>query len=504
MSLALILLALACVSDDVTIPQAREPSTGYECLSLYAIGGVVGDSMWATGIDNGAGVLEQRVLQKDLVVLGQVLDVDTKVVPIDSVRSRLLHPSMYEGFEHTLLVEVDLGILEYLKGEGPNRITAVVEGQSVFNTKEEGDCAKTVFTQKFGRLIESDQGIAFLAATGDPNSYHLGYADENFGETWVDHSTWLGGENGGFYDRNREEWIGLDEVRQRVSSVIEEYDRVDDQRWQSCVYSKYFYQGRDPWAYWGVGRAYEDYRDHDIIFNGERVPVPAGTMVWNYPHHNDYRTKFDMRLDGEDAHSFEVLYQSDYERTVNEWRAASGGTGHHLAIWYLPPEGRSEQWRETVSAHVISAIEDLAEGEYQFNLHVEDRSEDFVDCGQEHPEPSKFRVIVDVDRPTVPPAPSNVEVLDDPEGWTIGWDPVDGVTYSWIYVYRLDGDGEKIRAYLGAEVEDSRYRIKFAETKGCGDVIYVEIWPEGDGKTYLKDVGENSEPIELRTGPCVP
>ena len=300
MSVALLLLALACGSDDV-IPQGPEQSTGYECLSRYDIRNVAGDSTWATEIDNGAGVLEQRVLQGDLVVLGQVLDVDPKVVPIDSVKSKLLHPSIYEGFEHTLLIEVDLRVREYLKGEGPNRITAVVEGQSVFNTKEEGDCAKTVFTQEFGRLIESDQGIAFLAATGDPNFYHLGYADENFAETWVDHSTWLAGEHGRFYDRNRDEWIGLDEVRRRVSSVIEEYDRSDDQRWQSCVYNKYFYKGRDPWAYWGVGRSYQDYRDHDIIFNGERVPVRAGAIVWSYAGYNGNRSELHMRLGGQEC-----------------------------------------------------------------------------------------------------------------------------------------------------------------------------------------------------------
>ena len=67
-----------------------------------------------------------------------------------------------------------------------------------------------------------------------------------------------------------------------------------------------------------------------------------------------------------------------------------------------------------------------------------------------------------------------------------------------------DGDGEKIRAYLGADTEDSRYRIRLAEMEGCGDVIYVEIWPKGDGETYLNNFGENSERIELRTGPCVP
>ena len=110
MSVVLIVPALACGSD-----------ASYECLSRYEIRQVAGDSTWATEIDDGSGVLEQRVLESELVVLGQVLDVDSKVVPIDSVRSRLLHPSIYEGFEYTLLIEVDLRVREYLKGEGPSR-----------------------------------------------------------------------------------------------------------------------------------------------------------------------------------------------------------------------------------------------------------------------------------------------------------------------------------------------------------------------------------------------
>ena len=461
--------------------------------------------MWVSGTDDGVGTLEQRVLQNDLVVLAQVLDVDLEVVQIGGVESRLKDPSIYEGFEYTLLVEVDLRVLEYLEGEGPNGITAVVESQSVFDTREGEDCARRVFAQEFGRLIDSYQGIAFLVATGDPNFYHLGYAYENFAETWVDHSsTWLAGEDGRFYDRNRDEWIGLSEVRQRVSGVIEEFNRSDDEKWQSCVYYKYFNKGRDPWGYRGVRWSYKDYRDHDIIFNGERVPVPAGTMVWNYSDYHGYRSEFHMRLEGEDADLFEVAYHSEYEHTVNEWRAVSGGSGFHLAIWHMPSKGRSEQWRETVSGHVITAVEDLMEGEYKFNLHVEDRSEDFVDCGQDDRGPSKYRIIVDADRPTTPPAPANVQVQQDAEGWTIDWDPVGGVDYYWVYVYRLDGDGEKIRAYLGADTKDSRHRIRLADMNGCGDVVYMEIWPKGDGAAYLNDFGEYSEPIQMRTEPCVP
>jgi len=463
---------------------------------------VTGDPTSTAATDYGEGVLEQRVLQKDLVVLGQVKSVDLRVVPIASVKSRLQLHSDYERYENTLLVEVDLRVQEYLKGEGPNDITAIVEGQYVFNTKEEEDCAKTVFTQEFGQLIDSDYGIGFLAVTDDPKSYHMGRARQNFKAGHLGHRTWLPGQDGGFYDSNRNELITLAKMRQRVASVLEEYNRNDDEKWRDCVYYKYFDKGRDPWAYRGIQPAYQDYRDHSIIFNGERVPVTAGTMVWNYPDPNGYRSELHMRLSGEDADLFEVLYHSNYELKFNQWRATSGGKGIHLAIWYVHPERIAEQWTQTVSAHVINSVEELAEGEYQFNLHVEDQSGDFVDCGQEELDPSKFTVIVDADRPTVPPAPANVEILEGTEGWTIGWDSIDGVDYTEVYAYRLNEDGEEIRVYLGDDTEDSRYSIRFDEMNGCGDLVYVEIWPSGDGETYLNDYGERSERIELRTEPC--
>ena len=498
MPVALLLLSLACGSDDFD-----HRSASRECLNHYEIGVVSGDSHTTIPTDNGAGVLEQRVLDKDIVVQAQVLDVDLEVVSIDSVESRLLNPSNYEGFKNTLLIEVDLQVLEYLKGEGPNRITAFVEGQRAFNTRDEGNCARSAFAAKHGRLIESERGIAFLDTTDDSDFYHLGYADQHFVDRWEKHSTWLPGEDERFYDKKSYEWLTLVEVSQRVSSVLEEYNRSDDERWRGCVYGKYFSKGRDPWAYRGFQPPYEDYRDHDIIFNGEQAPVPAGTMVWNYPDRGGYRSELHMSLEGEDAHLFEVAYHSEYKRTSNEWRAASGAPGgFRLAIWYTPPKGRDEQWRQTVPGHVITAVENLAEGEYKFNLHVEDRSENFVDCGQEDFGPSNFTVIVDSDRPTTPPAPANVQVQQDPEGWTIGWEPADGVDHYWVEVYRLEEGEEDFDGSLSDSTELLQHYIRFADMKGCGDVINIEILPKGDGTTYLNAFGETSDPIQLRTEPC--
>ena len=333
-----------------------------ECLDRYDIRYVGGASVWVSpSPEIGSGVLEQRVLQNDLIVLGEVLGVDTKVVTVDSVKSKLSRPSIYEGFERTLVIEVHLRVDEYLKGGGPDEITALIEGQSVFNTEEEGACAKTAYPQGYGRLIESQQGIALMTYTGVGGVYNLGYADAIIAGSQRDHSTWLVGEDGRFYDATREEWIGIGEARERVSSVVEEYGSRDDQRWRNCVSYKYESRGRDPWRYRGTEWLYEYYRDHDINFDGERAPVRAGDTVWSYSDYEGYLSEFRLWLGGRDADLFEVSYHSEFEKIANEWRAASGGIGHRLAIWYVHPQPFVEQWRQTVSGYVIKAVEDLAE-----------------------------------------------------------------------------------------------------------------------------------------------
>ncbi len=490
--------------DDAPVTAKSEGRSSDDgCLDRYDIRSVGGGTVWMSpSPDIGEGVLEQRVLENDVVVVGQVLRVNPEVVTVDSVKSKFLKPSIYEGFQRTLIVEVHVLVSEYLKGNGPGEITAVVEGQSVFNTEEEGVCASAVFEHKYGRLIETGPAIAFLTATRHPGSYNLGYADEIIAGSQWDHGTWLVGEHGMFYDATRDRWIGLDEARQKVSSVVEEHDRRDDQRWRDCVYYKYRNKGRDPWRYRGGPITDDDNRDHDIIFNGERVPVDAGTTIWSYADYYGLTSESRLWLRGTDAGLFEVAYHSRYEITHNEWRAASGGDDQRLAIWHLAPEGSVEKWQQTVSGFVITAVEDLPEGVYEFYLFVEDQSEDHVDCGQAHPEPNRFRVFVDGDKATVPPAPTNVEIFDDAEGWTIVWDPEDGVDDYYVYVYRLEDDGEERGAYLGDETEDPGYRIRFDELNGCDDLIYVRITPEGDGETYLKDFGASAGPIELRTDPC--
>ena len=319
--LLLPLFLLAC--GDANSNSGMTDQSSKECLNRYEISSGFRVLPLPTGGDNyrGAGVLEQHVLQNELVIRAELLDVELTVVEIDSIQFELKgRPYAYESYKYTLLNEVNLRVHEYLKGEGPNIIPAVVESQTSFKTQEARDCAKEVFAEEFGNLFESREGIALLKPTSDSNLYHLGLARENFNGENGHHSTWLPSKDGNFYNRSKDEWISLAEVRQRAFSVLEEYDQRDDEEWQSCVFRKYYDKGRDPWAYRGVPIPFQAFRDHNIIFNGEDVPVPSGTMVWIWPDREGDRSGISGRLEGEHADLFEITYHSEYTYTVNEWR----------------------------------------------------------------------------------------------------------------------------------------------------------------------------------------
>ena len=377
-----------------------------ECLNRYSFGSAVNIPATGGGGSAGSGGLEQRVLENELVVRAKLVDVEFKAVQNDAIKFELKGaPSVYDSYMYTLLGEVELRVHEYLKGEGPGTINAVVEGQLVFNSLDETDCAKRITEMEVGQLFDdADEGIALLESTSDPNLYHMGLAYENFKGMYGRHSTWLRHEDGSFYNRSSDRWISLAEVRQRISNVLEEYNRFDDEQWQSCVVGKYFSKGNDPWAYQGVAIPFHYYRDHHINFDGEHVPVPAGTMIWISPD-GDYTDGsgrslslgISMSLVGADADLFKVTYHSEYEYTANEWVGTPGGKGFHLAIWHRPREGEIEKWQSTTSGHVITAADDLMEGEYSFNLHIEYVGVDFVDCGQSDDGPRQFKVNVGTD-----------------------------------------------------------------------------------------------------------
>ena len=338
-----------------------------------------------------------------MVVWAELANVEYQAVENEAIKFELKGPTpIYESYMYTLLVVAELRVHEYLRGEGPDIISAIVEGQLVFNDLGEVGCAKRILEKEVGPLFGSNEGIALLESTSDPNFYHLGMAYENFKVTEGHHGTWLPYKTGSLIVGGREGSLSLTDVRQRISSLLEEYNRHDDERWQDCVYGKYYSKGRDPWRYRGVSIPLIYYRDHHIIFNGEHVPVPTGTMVW-ISHDADYgdssgrslEISTSISLEGENADLFEVTYHSEYVYDAGEWQGSSGGIGHYLALWYRPAEGRAEQWQSTAAGHVITAAQELEEGEYSFDLHIEYGGADFVDCGQDDYGPSEFKVIVD-------------------------------------------------------------------------------------------------------------
>ena len=268
-----------------------------------------------------------------------------------------------------------------------------------------------------------------------------------------------------------------------------------------CLITRFFDEDIDPWEYQGYPLPYDRYRDHTFIFNGDDVPVPAGTMIRIWSHRYSAGNSISVRLEGEHADFFEAAYHSEYEFTANGWIGTSGSWGHYLAIWYMPHEERTEQFQTTDTSLVITNVVGLEEGEYEFDMHVE--SEGIVDCGQVRFEPRKLSVVVDRERATIPPAPTGLQVTSEGlEGWTINWAPMSGVDYYWVKVYRLDGDEEDIDPRLAGGTDGLSHRIRSAAMEGCGDVVYVEIWPEGDGDIYLDDFGEPSETIRIEAESC--
>ena len=412
---------LPSVASDLPTPTLTECWNDLKVRSTFylTIPGSGGDDILGTGL------LEQLVLERELAVRVEVVDVESKVAELETAKFEWRgDPYIYGQYRYTVLSEVELVVHEYLKGEGPGTITAVVEGQVVFNSSEATSCAKRVLEDQAGpwAIDIGDEGIALLDSTRYPDLYYLGLASEIFSDGSVQsigHSTWLPHGDGSFYNRSEDrdfyDWssdgqISLAEVRQRVSSVLEEYGRRDNERWRRCVVGKYFNKGRDPWVrHRGVG-SYDNYRDHRIIFDGEHVPVPAGTTVWVSPKGGYYTddggnritVSFNMDLAGEDADLFQAAHRTEYLYFPNEWvgRSGSSGAASYLAIWHRPRPGERKQTAYTTEAWVITTAQELTEGEYNFNLLIEYvvEGQEPIDCGQGGPEPRKFDVIVDGDK----------------------------------------------------------------------------------------------------------
>ena len=414
---ALSLLALfACGT--VNAPTAPLATEGEQSLPLqpsileecYDRNEIVSGVMWTSpGPETGSGILEQRVLQHDLVVRVELVDVELKAIESKTIRSYLKDLAVeHIDYRYTLVSQVELRTLEYLKGEGPDMITAIVDSQLLFDSPEAADCAMHVFENEIGSMFSSDEGIALLKSTTNPGLFLLGWAYDNFKGLQGHHSTWLPFQEGGVLVGDSDSWISLADVRSRVSRVLEEYNRSSDKDWHDCVFYKYFHHGRDPWAYRGGALIHKNYRDHTVIFNGEDVPVPAGTMVWISPdghYTDDTGRRLDvirsMSLEGRDADLFEATHHTEYQFTANEWMGSDGDMGpNYEAIWHKIRDGKEDQFQMTTAGIVVTAVERLGEGEYIFNFeeHFEVDGHDPVDCGQQHDGgPRLFKVIVDKD-----------------------------------------------------------------------------------------------------------
>ncbi|MCY4651723.1 MAG: hypothetical protein OXC95_01005 [Dehalococcoidia bacterium] len=310
---------------------------------------------------------------------------------------------------------------------------------------------------------------------------------------------------------------------------------------KDCSGRRYF-DLSDRWDYKGASWSWEWYRDHDIIFHGNHVPVPSGTIIrtlsehaiaWNYPEIDVRGNDVHMRLEGNDSALFAVEYHPNYQLTYNKWQglhdvsaysddmheietalASNTCFGFCKAIWHIPDDRhQTHQFQANFKGHIITTVQELPEGEYEFDLHIEFDYGYGFDCGQGDPEPRKFRVIVDRDIPTVPPAPTDVQVSerDDGDGWMVSWQPVDGIENYTIQVRRAQVDEhlrEENPGYGGIlanqKADEPPHHLELADIWGeCGNVLYLEMYALGDGTTYLRDFGGISETVRLHVPPSV-
>lgn len=301
--------------------------------------------------------------------------------------------------------------------------------------------------------------------------------------------------------------------------------------WRDCINRQHINQS-DPWAYQGGGEGesppplpFEYNKHHTVLFVGEDVPVPAGTVVWTYPEQavlwnyfelqEHHKSRLRLSVEGRDAALFDVTYHADGETIAYLWRGTGGGrlTNHH-AVWYKPDRWKDEQRPVKFSGNIVTAARDLPEGEYEIELRVEVLGEYYVDCGQGEREPRQLRVIVDRDRPTVPPATVGVAVSerDDGDGWAVSWDVDADIAYYLVDVYRPNGDGDEMLGgsspyyvMVRAAPFGSPFHLTLRDIEGnCGNVLAVRIWSYGKGwgTTYLADLSDPSESVQFQTPTC--
>ena len=368
--------------------------TGY-----YIMGGVL-----RTGFIPDPDSLETRALERDIVVRATLVNDEVKVVDAE-VATRLgnsIEAEPYGGWSHygkvkyALLHELELRVHEYLKGQGPDRIVAIVAGQRASDSKAVIECVKRGYEEEVS--FEKTEAIFFLSFTHNPDEHYLGLSDTITRKRPITWSPMMPGSDGEFYFREKDEWFSLDEIRRRVSDVIEEYTRFEDAGWQECIVRKY--QDRE-WAKthgmsMGMPIPLDMLPKQVFSFSGENAPVTAGTTIWEFPD-GFYQGRYSPRLEGENSEQFEITFHEDYQVTFNsKWEGTDvkGPNSVYSAYWTLTTSGTTSESTSRQPAHILTATEDLPQGVHRFSISWRDN--EARDCGQDPAWTNEYLVVVTV------------------------------------------------------------------------------------------------------------
>ncbi len=454
-------------------------------------------------------VLELRALRRDIVARATLLKDEVKVV--DAEVASTLGDSIdvdtnagwayYSEYKYTLLHELELRVHEYLKGQGPDRITAIVASQNVSNSEAEIECAKSIYEDELS--FEEGESVFFLEATDDPDKYYLGLASSITGLDRYSWSPLMPGTDGEFYLRERREWIALDEIRKRVSNAVQEYSRYEDADWQQCVMHKYAGKEWLGGRYSGLPLSLPYLPKQVFSFGGENVPVLAGAIIWEFPD-TLWQDLNPPRLEGESAERFEITFHQDYEFGIDRyalyfrWEGAEvyGLNGVYSAKWTAVPGDTTAEWTLRQPGHTLTAAEDLPQGLYRFFINWQDP--DARDCGQD-PDLTEYLVVVtEPGGPSEPPpAPAiDLRLMDESNSIEISWENLPGVSKYVLSSVRhhVPYDHFKPLFEIQAPDDDTRELTWSADLLSlpCDMEYSFVVQARGDGRTYIDDWGQPS------------
>ena len=485
MGIAIALLAMAaCAGADVP-----------ECMETYPLYGGPNIPLFEDGIvRDRVGTLEQQVLEDGLIVHGKLVKSEAKVVETASLpfeAEPYLDRSESNYPKYMTVSEVKVEVIEYLNGEGPDDVTAIIDGQVRFSDWAARHCAMFYHEQDVLEYLNLDEGIAYLKATEDPDIYYLGLSINHFSER--PHTRWLHHVgNGKFYDKNEDEWIRIGEARRRIATVVEEYNRHgSDVKWRECVESKYWRYGWRRGQRMGLIRPSLRHLPKQIIhLRDESAPIEAGAMIWQLPR-QDYESdgsELNLRLEGEDADKFEVNYQEEFQYSRSRWKGDAILVYEiYWGIW-TPRKGPLPEGDNTqLPGHLITVSESLPAGTYRFYLYEE--AADAVDCGQEE-DPTEYVVVVTEEGKSLelppPPTVTKTEWTDDSVIFQIT--PVTGVSKHLISA-KYSGKPYQYFEPIGEITDETTYTVWLDDFE-CGQSIWIGAQSFGDGERYAKFWGE--------------